>query len=105
MPEKSDHGRDVFERVGALEQDMAVHRHRLDKLDLDHGQSPHRITKLEQQFDFQNKQLKAIGESQEQMSTKLDAMGNKIAYGLGAAAVIMVLLDKLWPFLAKGFGA
>ncbi len=105
MPDQPDHGRNVYERVGALEQDMAVHRHRLDKIDQDHGQSPHRITKLEQQFDFQNKQLKAIGESQEQMSTKLDAMGNKIAYGLGAAAVIMVVLDKLWPVLTKGFGA
>lgn len=105
MPDQSDHGRNVYERVGALEQDLAVHRHRLDKIDQDHGQSPHRITKLEQQFEFQNKQLRSIGETQAVMVEKVDKLARSIAWGLGAAATIMVLFDKLWPFLTKGLGA
>ncbi|GLK88306.1 hypothetical protein [Pseudomonas turukhanskensis] len=105
MPDQPDHGRNVYERVGALEQDMAVHRHRLAKIDQDHGSSPHRLTKLEQQFEFQTKQLQAIGETQALMVGKVDKLGRSIAYGLGAAAVILALFDKAWPFLVKGFGA
>lgn len=105
MPEQSDVGRNIYERVGALEQDMAVARHDLARLERTHETSPHRLTKLEEQFSFQNKQLQAIGETQEQMSAKMDALGNKIAYGLGAAAVILALFDKLWPLLTKGIGA
>lgn len=102
MPEHSDAGRNIHERVGALEQDMAVVKHDQARFERIHELSPHRITKLEEQFSFQNKQLQAIGETQEQMSTKMDALGNKIAYGLGAAAVILALFDKVWPLLTKG---
>lgn len=105
MPENSDGGRNIYERVGALEQDMAVVKSEHARFERLHDQSPHRITKLEEQFSFQNKQLQAIGETQEQMSNKMDALGNKIAYGLGAAAVILALFDKLWPLLTKGIGA
>lgn len=102
MPEQSDAGRNIYERVGALEQDMAVARHDLARLERTHETSPHRITKLEEQLTFQNRQLQSIGESQEEMSAKVDALGNKIAYGLGAAAVILAIFDKVWPLLTKG---
>lgn len=104
MPGPSDAGRSLPERVGALEQDMAVHAHRLNRMDAEHGSSPNRLTKLEQQFEFQTKQLVAIGESQEEVAAKVDKLGSKIAYGMGAAAVILAIFDKVWPLLAKGVG-
>lgn len=102
MPD-SDAGRTVHERVGALEQEAAVTRHRLNAFDREHGTSPTRLTKLEQQFEHQTRQLSSISESQDEMADKMDSMGNKIAYGLGAAAVILALFDKVWPYIAKGF--
>ncbi|HCJ30199.1 MAG TPA: hypothetical protein DHV63_13110 [Pseudomonas sp.] len=106
MPDThNEGGRTVHERVGALEQEAAVTRHRLNAFDREHGQSPNRLTKLEQQFEHQSRQLTAIGDSQEEMASKMDKMGDKISYGLGAAAIILALFDKVWPYIAKGFGA
>ena len=99
----SHEGRTVHERVGALEQEAAVTRHRLDRFDRDHAQSPNRLTKLEQQFEHMTRQLTAIGESQDEVSGKVDTLSTKLTYGLGAAAVVLAVFDKMWPYIAKGF--
>jgi chorismate synthase len=99
----SHEGRTVHERVGALEQEAAVTRHRLDRFDRDHAQSPNRLTKLEQQFEHMTRQLTAIGESQDEVAGKVDTLSNKLTYGLGAAAVVLAVFDKMWPYIAKGF--
>jgi hypothetical protein len=105
MPEQEGHqGRTIYERVGALEQDMAVVKSDQVRFERVHEHSPNRLTKLEQQFEFQTKQLSSISESQDEMSDKVDKLGGKIAYGLGAAAVILALFDKVWPLITKGIG-
>lgn len=101
----SHEGRTVHERVGALEQEAAVTRHRLDRFDRDHAQSPNRLTKLEQQFDHMTRQLTAIGESQDEVAEKVDTLSTKLTYGIGAGVVLVAVFDKLWPFVAKGFGS
>ena len=88
-----------------MEQEAAVTRHRLDRFDRDHAQSPNRLTKLEQQFEHMTRQLTAIGESQDEVSEKVDKLGGKLSYGIGAGVVLLAVFDKVWPFITKGFGS
>lgn len=101
----SHEGRTVHERVGALEQEAAVTRHRLDRFDRDHAQSPSRLTKLEQQFEYMTRQLTVIGESQDEVAGKVDKLGNKLSYGMGAGLALYAVFDRLWPLISKGFGS
>ncbi|MFG3398672.1 hypothetical protein ACQKEK_02445 [Pseudomonas sp. NPDC077408] len=101
----SHEGRTVHERVGALEQEAAVTRHRLDRFDKDHAQSPNRLTKLEQQFEHMTRQLTAIGESQDEVAGKVDTLSSKLTYGIGAGFALVAVFDKIWPLISKGFGS
>jgi len=89
------------DRIGALEQDMKVNSHRLKELERRHDQSPERLTKLEQQFAHQSDKLDDLEVGISRINTSVEKMGAKITWGLGAAAAIMVMFDKVWPFIAK----
>lgn len=82
-------------RLSMTERDMA-------RFDRTHELTPHRLTTLEQQYENLTRQLASIGSTLASISEKQDAVGRKIAYGMGAAAVFLVAFDKFWPFLTQG---
>lgn len=109
MPEHEGHqGRTIYERVGALEQDMAVARDNIDRFERIHEATPGRITRLEEQFNYQNRQLQVIGETQlamntkqSEMSQKLDKIGGKLAQGLAVGCALWAVLQLVGPTLLK----
>ena len=96
--------RNQSDRIGALEQDMKVVKHRLDQFDRRHESAPERLTKLEQEFAHQTEKLDEVEMGIGKINASVDRMGHKIPWGIGARAAFMVMFDKVWPFLAKGFG-
>ena len=84
---------------------MKVVRHRLDTWDRRHEDSPERLTRLEQQMNHQNEKLEGMEEGITQINATLGKIATKVTWGLGAAAMLMILFDKVWPILAKGVGA
>lgn len=97
----------LAEKVHALESRQSVTEHRLSSFDRTHEMTPNRLTKLEQQFENLTKQLSIIGTTLKDISNKQDAVGKQIAYGLGAAGVMIVAFDKFWPVvtdIAKAAG-
>lgn len=102
--QRSESGRNQGDRIGALEQDMKVVKHRLDQFDRRHESAPERLTKLEQQFAHQTEKLDDMEVGIGKINASVDRMGHKITWGIGAGAAFMVMFDKVWPFLAKGFG-
>ncbi|QXZ11676.1 hypothetical protein KVQ82_16410 [Pseudomonas sp. AO-1] len=105
LERRPEGGRNQGDRIGALEQDMKVVRHRLDTWDRRHENSPERLTKLEQQFEHQSDKLDDLETGIENINKAIGRMGTKITYGLGAAAAIMVMFDKIWPIISKGLGS
>lgn len=102
MPEHEGHqGRTIYERVGALEQDMAVVKSDQIRFERVHEHSPIRLTKLEQQFEFQTKQLSAISASQAEMAGKLDSMGVKLAQGLAVGVALWAIIQLVGPTILK----
>jgi len=102
---RAESGRNIGERTGALEQDMKVVKHRLDEWDRRHQHSPERLTKLEQQMTHQNEKLDDMEQGISQINVTLQKIATKVTYGLGGAAVFMVMFDKVWPIIAKGLGS
>lgn len=101
----SDAGRNTEERVGALEQDMKVMRYRLDEMARRHDNSPERLVKLEQAMEHQSEKLDGMGDGITKVQNAVDKIGNKLAYGVGIAVAVTVMLNKFWPFIMKGLGA
>jgi chromosome segregation ATPase len=93
----------LFEKIHAIEGRQSVTEHRLNSFDRAHEMTPNRLTKLEQQFENLTRQLSIIGTTLKDISIKQDVIGKQIAYGLGAAAVLIVAFDKVWP-LISGIG-
>jgi chromosome segregation ATPase len=90
----------LAEKVHAIENRQSVTEHRLNSFDRAHEMTPNRLTKLEQQFENLTRQLSIIGTTLKEISNKQDVVGKQIAYGLGAGAVLLVVLDKVWPMIA-----
>lgn len=84
---------------------MKVVVHRLNQFDRRHESAPERLTKLEQQFEHQSDKLDDLEAGIGKINSSVEKMGHKITWGIGAGAAFMVMFDKIWPFLAKGFGA
>lgn len=103
--ERTEVNRNQGDRIGALEQDMKVVKHRLDTWDRRHESAPERLTKLEQQFSNQSDKLDELEAGISKINTAVEKMGTKITYGLALAAGAMIVLDRLWPLISKGLGS
>jgi uncharacterized coiled-coil protein SlyX len=101
---RSERGRNQGERIGALEQDMAVVKNNIRQLQEQHNESPGRIIRLEQQFAHQSDKLDDLEVGMERVNSTIEKMGTKITWALGAVAGGMILVDKLWPVISKGLG-
>lgn len=101
----SDGGRNTGERIGALEQDMNTVKYRLDVFDRRHDLIPERVSKVEQAMAHQSEQFDDLQEGLLSIHGKVDKLSKTLTYALGGAAVLMVVLDKAWPIIMKGFGA
>lgn len=87
-------GRSVPERVGALEQDMHLVKHRLDRFDRHHEDLPMRVGRLELIAQTQSELLKSL-------NTNVDGMGKKVMYGLGAAGAIITVGQVVVPIILR----
>lgn len=95
-------GRGQGDRIGALEQDMQVVLWRLGEIDRRHDSSPERLAKVEQVMAYQSEKLDDLEEGITRIQRSVEKMGTKITWGLSAAATLMIVLDKAWPFIVKG---
>ena len=87
-------GRSVPERVGALEQDMHLVKHRLDRFDRHHEDLPMRVGRLELIAQTQSELLKSL-------DVNVREMGKKVMYGLGAAGAIISVVQIFGPHLLR----
>lgn len=104
MEHLTESGRNIGERVGALEQDMKVVKFRLDVFDRRHETMPERVSKMEQAMAHQSEQFDDLKDGLVAIDGKVDKLASKLAYVMASGAVFIFILDKAWPFITKGFG-
>ena len=97
-------GRNLGERAGALEQDVAVIKHRLNVFDRRHEGLPERMSMVEQAMTHQSEQFDELKDGLIAIDGKVDKLASKLAYVMAAGAIFIFILDKAWPFITKGFG-
>jgi DNA repair ATPase RecN len=90
------------DRIGALEQDMQVVKWRLIEVERRHDSSPERLAKVEQVMAYQSEKLDDMEQGITRIQRSVERMGTKITLGFGAAATVMMVLDKAWPFIVRG---
>jgi len=90
------------DRIGALEQEMQVVKWRLNEIDRRHDSSPERLAKVEQVMAYQSEKLDDMEQGITRIQRSVEKMGTKITWGLSAAATLMIVLDKAWPFIVGG---
>jgi septal ring factor EnvC (AmiA/AmiB activator) len=95
----------LADKVGHMDGRLNMAEKDISRFDRTHELTPHRLTLLEQQYENLTRQLASIGTMLSSISEKQDAVGRKIAYGMGAAAVVLFLLDKFLPAVAKVVGS
>lgn len=97
--EGSDSRRAMGDRVGALEQDMQVLKWRISEVDRRHDSSPERLAKVELVVAHLSEKLDDIELGMSRIEGIVDKIGTKIAWGLGAAAMLLFVINKAWPLL------
>jgi len=88
-------------RLGVLERDMAVTKHRLDQMESRHESVPTRVTKLEQQFEHMSGQLSELNEGQQKLTTVVSGIGTKITWALAVASTLWAILQMVGPTLLR----
>ena len=94
MTEEQKGARNVYERVGALEQDMNTVQYRLNRFERIHDDLPLRVGRLELIAQNQTKLL-------ETMEANMHALGQKVMYGLGGAGAIIALIQLVGPHVLR----
>jgi DNA repair ATPase RecN len=75
---------------------------RLNQWDRRHESSPERLAKVEQVIAYQSEKLDDMEHGIARIQRSVEKMGTKITWGLSAAATLMIVLDKAWPFIIGG---
>lgn len=86
-------------RLGKLEREMAVAKHRLDQMERRHESVPTRITKLEQQFEHMSGQLSELNQGQQKLTAVVSAIGSRITWALAVASTLWAILQMVGPTL------
>lgn len=89
------------ERLGRLEQQMAVAVHRLDDMSTRHETVPTRVSMLEQQFRNTDVQLKALGAGQAKLTVAVNEIGSKVTRLLTILTIAGCVLQMAVPALLR----
>lgn len=100
---RRESGRNMGERVGALEQDMKVVKHQIQQFERRHETAPERLGKLEQQFAHLSDDIGELKTGVAGINAAIGRMGTKMSYAVGIAVAALYLFDKFWPIISAGF--